>query len=84
MNPKQKIAAGIVCVILVEIFLYPPFAQFPGVGMKVGVGWGFINEPPDGDYSGNPVIDTSTLFIEYVIVVTIGVIALYALKDRKK
>jgi len=79
MNQNQKIVAGIICGVLVIILLFPPFAQYRGPGIKVSVGCSFISKPPARGYAG---IDAATLFIEYLVTITVGGIAFYAFKDR--
>jgi hypothetical protein len=76
MNKKQKGVAIITAVVLGFMLLFPPFfLQFEGGGKK-GEGYAFISPPPTDVCS----VDIATLFIQYLITITIGVILFYVFK----
>ena len=79
MNDNQKVVAVFVSIILIVMLLFPPFAVYPD-GEKISTGCHFI--VPEGRRTAS--IDASTLLIEYLIIITVGGILFYTLKDRKK
>lgn len=77
MNKCQKnILIGIV-VILGLMLLFPPFKYSSAYGGTFGAGYSFIFLPPRELAS----IDVGTLFIQYLIIITIGAILFYIFRE---
>lgn len=86
MNDKQKIASYLVGAILILMLFYPPFHIQYGLGANLNVGYGFILDPPKppAGYKQQPSsVNVSMLLIQYLIVVTVGGLIIYSLKDKK-
>lgn len=81
MNKNQKTVAVIVSLFLLAMLFYPPFAIYRS-GAKFSIGWHFIGDRAPRNSGAS--IDVSTLFIEYLIVLTIGGIVFFIFKDVKK
>ena len=78
MNKKQKIVLIITAVVLGLMLLFPPFYCLQGGLIKQIVGYSFIFSLSEKSYC----VAKSTLFIQYLITIIIGVILVYVFKEK--
>lgn len=77
MNDKQKsLCIGIIAII-VAMAIYPPF-QLQWFG-RTRTGYGWIFSPP---FNGAATIDVGMLIAQWAIVLGIGVVAFFLLRNR--
>ncbi len=74
MNKTQKIIFLVVALVLTAMLIYPPFIVQRANGLKENRGYSFITQPPRDSFT--PVIDLSTLCMQFFVVIFLGV-ALY-------
>ena len=77
MNDNQKILCLGVVVIIVAMAVYPPF-QLHWYG-RTASGYGWIFSPP---FSGAGTIDVGMLLAQWAIVLGIGIVVLFLLRNR--
>jgi len=80
MNKKQKVILFIFAFLLLAALLFPPFHLDKGQEGDYNTGYSFILMPSKNDLSR---IDTKTLFLEYLFIVTIGSALVLAFKDKQ-
>jgi len=77
MNKKQKIVLIVVAIVILLMLLYPPF-QITYRGSISNTGYGFIMNPP----KAWSVVNSSTLLLQWLGVLIVGVLVFFLLKDN--
>lgn len=82
MNKKQKTLILFVAIVLIVMFLFPPFHLIIQ-GSEFNLGYGFIIDPPKygGDILGS--INVKLLMLQYLFACTIGIGIFFLLKTIK-
>ncbi len=78
MNSKQRTAIIIAGIVMILMLLFPPFQLHWGPGRVFNKGYGFLFAPPD--HRGT--VDVSLLLIQWLLVVVLGLGAVFLFKDR--
>lgn len=85
MNKKQKTIILFVVIVLIVMFMFPPF-HFIYRGCEFNLGYDFIMDPPR--YQGERVftgsINVKLLMLQYLFACTIGIGIFFLFKSRKK
>jgi len=80
MNKKQKLTLFIISFLLFAALLFPPFHLDKGDEGDYNTGYSFILMPAKNELSQ---IDSDALFLQYLVIVTIGGALVLAFKDRQ-
>ncbi len=83
MNKRQRATLIGVAVIILAMLAFPPFyAQLP-TGAVGNMGYSFLWEPPNKNYSFTATVNTGMLFMQWLGILIVGGMLWLTLKSKE-
>lgn len=83
MNKIQRTILGAVIVVIIAMFLYPPFTIHRGAGVYFNYGYHFILDPPEWGPSMAACVNVALLLTQMAGSMIIGAISYFMAKGKQ-